>query len=438
MTSPYLRRPPRLRLPALLAAFALAIAACGPSVPTASPTGGASPTASPSAATPSPTASPSIAQDPQEIYAAIEEQVLAIRGLEAKTPVDPKILDDAGIKKFVKDSFTKDNPPELIEANERMLKTMGLIEPDASLSDLYIELLGSQVAGLYSPDDKQLYVVSKSGALGPSEKTTFAHEYTHALQDQNFNLSGMELDQIGEGDRAIARLSLIEGDATLVMSLWQIGHLSQAEVVQLLSEGLDPEATRIFEQMPPVLRESLLFPYTSGLTFTQRLHGLGGWDAVNAAFAKPPATTEQVIHPEKYDAGEAPLKVDLPDDLAKRLGDGWSVGLEDTLGEFQLSLWLSDAGGGGLAGANEAAAGWGGDRAAVIDGPNGAVAVVVATEWDTAADATQFATQARLVVGGLDDPADVVALVDGTSVTVVIASTSDLVGRVENVLGLAG
>ena len=198
------------------------------------------------------------------------------------------------------------------------------------------------------------------------------------------------------------------------------------------------EATRIFEQMPSVLRESLLFPYTSGLTFTQRLHGFGGWDAVNAAFAKPPATTEQIIHPAKYDLGEKPITVDLPDDLAKRLGAGWSVGLEDTLGEFQLSLWLSDAGGGTLAGANEAAAGWGGDRAAILDGPGGAVAVVIATEWDTAADASEFAIHARKVVGGLDDPGDVLALVDGTGVTVVIASTSDLVGQVENVLGLAG
>jgi hypothetical protein len=411
----------------------VAVAACGPSGPTASP----SAQASPSAGT-SPTPVPTTAQDPQEIYAAIEEQVLAIRGLEAKSPVNPKVLDDAGIKKLTQDSFKEDNPPELIAANERMLKTMGLLAPDASLTDLYIDLLGSQVAGLYNPDDKQLYVVSKSGALGPAEKTTFAHEYTHALQDQNFDLSGFDLDQAGEGDRAIARLSLIEGDATLVMSYWQIGNLSQAELLELLGQGLDPEATRILEEMPTVLRESLLFPYTSGLRFAQRLQGIGGWEAVDAAFAKPPASTEQVIHPEKYDAAEAPIAVDLPDDLAVRLGDGWSVALEDTLGEFQLSIWLSDAGGGTLAGATEAAAGWGGDRSAVLTGPDGATAVVIATEWDTAAEATEFATQARLVVGGLADPGDVVALVNGTSVTVVIASSADLVGRVENALGLAG
>jgi hypothetical protein len=437
MTPTALDRPLGVRLASFVASVALIAAACGQSVPSPS-SSPATPSPPASAVASGPTPVPTAAQDPAEIYAAIEPQVRAIRGLEAKAPVDPKVLDDAGIKKFVADSFKEDNPPEIIAANERMLKLMGLIEPDASLADLYIDLLGSQVAGLYSPDDKQLYVVSKSGALGPSEKTTFAHEYTHALQDQNFDLSGMDLDQIGEGDRAIARLSLIEGDATLVMSLWQIDNLSQAEIMQLLGESLDPEATRILQEMPAALRETLLFPYTRGLTFTQGVQATGGWEAVNEAFANPPASTEQVLHPEKYTAHEAPVKVDLPDDLATRLGKGWTVGLEDTLGEFQLSLWLSDAGGGTLADANQAAAGWGGDRTAILDGPNGASAVVIATEWDSTADASEFAAQARAVVGGLTNPADVVALVDGTGVTVVIGTTTDVVGQVENVLGLAG
>ena len=60
--------------------------------------------------------------------------------------------------------------------------------------------------------------------------------------------------------------------------------------------------TGLLERMPPILRESLLFPYTGGPSFVQRLQAQGGWDAVNAAFAKPPASTEQILHPEKYDA----------------------------------------------------------------------------------------------------------------------------------------
>lgn len=427
------RRPPPVGIAVLLCAL---LVACGPAGPTVAPSTSALP--SPSATVGASSGSPTPPPDPATVYATIETQVRAIRGLEAKTPVEPRVLDEAALGTYIQDQFRKDNPTELVEANERLLKGLGLLPPDASLETLYVDLLSSQVAGLYNPEDKQLYVVSKSGALGPTEKTTFAHEYTHALQDQNFGLAGMNLDAPGEGDRAIARLSLVEGDATLVMTLWQIDNLSQAEILQLFSEALDPKVTAALETMPPVLRDGLLFPYTSGLSFVQRLQGTGGWDAVDAAFAKPPASTEQILHPEKYDSGEAPRKVDLPDDLAARMGAGWSVGLEDTLGEFQIKLWLAEAGDGTATGTDAAAAGWGGDRTVILDGPSGAFAIAVASEWDTPADAQEFAAKARTVVGELANPGDVLASVGGTSVTVVIASDRDLVGRLENVLGLAG
>jgi hypothetical protein len=238
----------------------------------------------------------------------------------------------------------------------------------------------------------------------------------------------------------MARLALVEGDATLLMTLWQIDNLSQAELIQLLGESLDPAVTGPLEKMPAVLRESLLFSYTGGLTFTQGLHSGGGWAAVDAAFAKPPASTEQILHPEKYDSGEAPTIVDLPDDLAARMGAGWSVGLEDTLGEFQLKLWLANAAGGvatDQANATKAAAGWAGDRVAVLDGPGGVTAVAISSQWDTASDAAEFATQAELVVPSLSSAGDVVAASGGTNVTVILAPSADLVTRLENVLSQA-
>lgn len=427
---------------AALSAFAvvtlIVMAACGPSVAvvTPAPTASAGPPASHAAG---PTASPTTPPDPASVYAAIEPQVVEIRGLTPKASVTPQLLDGAGLRKLVTDSFSKDNPPEIIAANGRLLKMLGLLDPAASLGDLYIELLGSQVAGLYNPDDKHLYVVSRSGAIGPTEKVTFSHEYTHALQDQNFNLKDLALDQIGQGDRSLARLSLVEGDATLLMSYWATAHLSQAETFQMLSESLNPDAMKILTDMPAVLRESLLFPYTSGLQFVQGLQVAGGWQAVNDAFGKPPASTEQILHPAKYAAGEAPVAVSLPKDLATRLGAGWKVGLEDTLGEFSLKVWLANAAGGkGASTATAASAGWGGDRMMLLDGPNGATAVAVSSTWDTPADAAEFAIAAGLVVDGLANPGGVLAPVGGKTVTVVIASSAEVVGRVENVLGLAG
>ena len=422
--------PFRRRAVAALAAVVFAVAACQSTAPSIPPSG--SPSASPPSSAPSPAATPAGSVDLTATYATIEEQVRAIRGLQAKNPVDPVVLDDAGIRKLTADGFRKDNPKELVDANERLLKGLGLLPQNANLEDLYVELLGSQVAGLYSPDDKKLYVVSRSGNLGPGEKTTFAHEYTHALQDQNFDLNGLHLDEVGEGDRGIARLSLVEGDATLTMTLWQIDNLSQGELLRLLGESLNPEVTGSLEAMPPVLRESLLFPYTAGLSFVQSLQ-IGGWERVNDAFKNPPASTEQVLHPEKYAAGEQPVKVDLRDDLATRMGSGWKAGLEDTLGEFQLRVWLDQLGSEAAVSAVKAAAGWGGDRVALLDGPDGAWAIALSTAWDTPTDAREFADAAKAVVSKLEHGAVIAA--DERTVTVLLAASDAVLQSLGTALG---
>lgn len=428
----------RQRFATLLAALTLAAAACGPATPspTVRPTGTAAPL--PSATPSAPAGSPTPAPDPATVYKAIEEQVIAIRGIQPTDPVDPQVLDEAELKVRIEKSFNEDNPAELVAANERLLKAMGMFPEDASLSGLYLELLGSQVAGFYSPEDDELYVVSRTGALGPSEKVTFAHEYTHALQDQKFDLESFELGAVGEGDRGTGRLSLIEGDATLAMSLWLQQHLTPAEQGQLVQESLDPEAVAILQKMPPILRESLTFPYDAGLRLVLNIFQTGGgWPAVDAAFARPPASSEQVMHAEKYTANEPPIVVDIPDDLATKMGAGWTVALEDTLGEFTFGVWLRGALR-RVVPANEAAAGWGGDRVAVLAGPNGAWAVALLTEWDTPADATAFADAAGEALGTLSAETQLGHQTGTTRVGLLFASDSPTAVQLDSIIGLTG
>jgi len=144
------------------------------------------------------------------------------------------------------------------------------------------------------------------------------------------------------------------------------------------------------QNAPPILRETSLFPYTAGLSFVQALMASGGYAAVNAAFANPPASTEQILHPEKYAAHEAPVAVSIPGGLPALLGSGWSEAGRDTLGEENLRVWLGQLGASSQAFA--AAAGWGGDRLVLYEGPNGATQLAVVTAWDTATDADEFAT----------------------------------------------
>ena len=380
-----------------------------------------------------PTATP----DPATVYAQIEAQVQTIRELKAKTPVEPTLLDDATLKKNMAASFAKDNPPEVIAATQRLYELMGLVPAGTSLADLYVKLLGNQVAGYYDPDAKKLFVVSKSGGLGSIEKFVFAHEYDHALQDQNFGLKNLALESIGQGDASLAHLAVAEGDATLLMTLWAQQEMSPAELLEMVSKSSDPEQQKILDEMPAILKQTLLFPYLQGLQLVLNAKTAGGWPAVDALYAKPPASTEQVLHPDKYTAGEAPVAVAFPKDLATRLGTGWSVAMEDTLGELQLGVWLQSAGKVPAATATAAAQGWGGDRVALVTNGDRAGAVID-TRWDTPADAAEFAAAAQTALDAIGGAHAMIA-VDGTDrVTLFIATDDPTISGLASGLGLAG
>jgi len=427
-----------------LAVLLALVIACNSPAPS-----GSSTAPSPSAATPSQTATaPSNAPSTSPgasgsggvdaSYRQIEEQVIGIRGLQPKNPVNPVLLDDAGLKDVTRKDFEKSNPPDLVAANDRVFKAFGLIGEDQSLKDLYLELLGSAVAGLYSPDTKKLYVVSRQGTVGVVQRSTFAHEFTHALQDQNFSLDSLKLDERGQSDRSFARLSLIEGDATLAQTEWTFKFLTSAELQQLLTESASDPSNALLAKVPRILRETLLFPYTTGLLFVQRIQTSAGWPAVNQAYADPPASTEQIIHPEKYDAHEAPLPADIPADLASRLGAGWASKLVDTVGEFQLRVWLARNEQLGAGGADKAAAGWGGDRVELMQGPGGSWVVVLHTLWDSPAEAAEFEAAAAPNVESLAHPAKLLPGAAGAERWIVIASDDATLARAASTLGLAG
>jgi hypothetical protein len=427
-------------LTAALTAALVALAACGGPAPAASPSPAASAStlppasASPAASvSPSPPTTPAPSGNGAAVYREIEDQVTAERGLPVKERLEPTVLSEAEASTRLKEQFEKDNPVDKIAVAEETLKALGLLPASASLGDLYVDLLGSQVAGFYDPETTELVVVSRSGRIGAAEKVTFAHEFTHALQDQSFGLDDIDVDAVGQGDRSLGRLALVEGDATLLMTRWLAASLTPAEIQELLQ--VDPEAQEQLARMPAILRESLLFPYQQGLIFVNGIWMQGGWAAVDRAFGRLPDSTEQVLHPEKYEAGEKPVAVALDAAaLAKAMGGGWSGTPEDTLGEFQISIWLRENGAKALV-AQAAAAGWGGDRLAYLRGPDGAYALVLRTAWDTAADAAEFVDAAGTVVGDGDPPGTVVRA-SATEVVVVLASDGAALNAAVDAAGL--
>ena len=440
---------------------ALVVAACGNGTPTQAPATQAPGTSAPATAAtsappaasgaPSSSASASVcddsvvgtpaatsdANDPNAAtYTKIEGQVEGLRGLKATSPVARGVFDTPGLCAYLRDGFHKDNPQALVKATETLYKELGLMAPDADLEKLWLELLTSQVAGLYDDKTKHMYVVSKDGAIGPVEEITYAHEYTHALQDQAFDLRKLVGDATDQSDRTTARSALVEGDATLLMSLWAQRYLTPAQLGQVGSAS-DPASEAILAKMPAILKDPLMFPYTSGLQLAIGAFTTGGYGAVDQLFATPPDTTEQVLHADKLASREQPVKVTFPEDLATRLGDGWKVSLQDTLGEMLLEIVLRD---GGATASHDAAAGWGGDRVALVEGPNGQKAVVLDTTWDTAADAAEFEQALAPTVAklkGMGRSPSVLRPAENR-VVLVSAESADTMGRVANVLGLAG
>ncbi|MEP6680799.1 MAG: hypothetical protein ABJB65_04905 [Chloroflexota bacterium] len=364
--------------------------------PTVAATAGESPTAS---GQPSPVST----QQEAAAFAAIESQVQQIRGLPAAQIGPPQIIDRAQLAVELRSLFDAEYPKAQRDADNLTLHALGLLKPDEDVAQLQLRLLGDQVLGFYDDRKRRMVVVSESG-LSAEAKITYAHEYTHALQDARFKLKTLKADTVGEDDRSMARTSLIEGDATETMFLWALaGNLDPKELAQI-GNGPAPDTGNT----PLWMVNLLQFPYTTGFQWVSQIYQAGGFQAVDAAFSDPPASTEQVIHYDKWIAREKPVAVSVAD-LAPALGAGWKRVASSPQGEATIGAMLEFFGV-GKADATRAAAGWGGDRVAVYRGPDGAFSLEWRLAWDTPADANEFAAAYAKVIAALPFPARLVSI----------------------------
>jgi len=439
-------RLPVPRIAAGIVVLALLVSACGGSGPTPDPS--TSPVTSPSpAASASPGASASPSAVPSggleaELKAVTDEiarQVAELRQLDLLQPIRTEVFDQAALDAFVLRVFDEETPPAELAAQEGLYRRLGLLSEDASLRDLTVDLLTSQVLGFYDPEDETFRVVARGDGIGGIEKFTMSHELDHALQDQHFDLDVLLPPDLKEqSDLVLARQSVAEGDATFIMTQWATGNLTPQELLETLEAANDPEQQAILARTPAILAAPLEFPYLQGLQFVLDAWTSGGWTAVDRLYADPPSTTEQVLHPDKYAAREAPIVVELPSDLATRFGAGWSVATQDTFGEFLTTIWLQQPSDGTTSVKPETAAeGWGGDRMAYLTGPNGADAVVWRTAWDTPADAQEFLQAAGPLVDAADGGHSIeVDPDDPTRIWIVLASDKTTMCKATEVLGI--
>lgn len=389
--------------------------------PTTTATASGSPTSSASvgpsgSSSPSGSASPTVATGrtpPPDIAAVIDAvvaQMPATRELEALAAVPYVLLtrDEARIE--LEQLLAKEADLRQLETEERVLMRLGLIPAEADLYDLLVELQGAAVAAYYRTDTGTMYIIERDEPFSALDRVFVAHEYTHALQDQHYDLEGTRLTDPAEGDAALAQLAAIEGDASLAMLFWAFGNLSPEEQLEMLGD-MTPTDEDLLAGMPPILRRQLVFPYNEGVAFSSEVFARGGWEAINQTITDPPASTEQILHFDKYEAGETPVAVGVGQPL-ESVGPGWQDVYQQTLGELNAQIWLADGAEPPLPGLpaplepwQEAAAGWGGDRLHMYEHSDGRWAIVWVSAWDSAADADEFAALAGELVTGLDYPA---------------------------------
>jgi hypothetical protein len=316
-----------------------------------------------------------------------------------------------------------------MHAIEVAFRKFGLAPSDFEYRPFIIKLLTEQVAGYYDPKVQEFHLADWLELEG--QKPVMAHELTHALQDQHFNLRRFEKWPHGDSDAELAVHALIEGDATLAMTLYMAKNpLVALAFSRSLTTGV---ATEQFNQAPRAMRESLIFPYMQGMEWATQLYRQGGWTMVSNAFTRLPLSSEQILHPEKYFNYERPIKVVLPDVTSllnantsavttqqppgtagappasgrvrvSRRGPtrrklptahsplptpAWHRIDSDVNGEWTYYLIL-DQFLNAPAESKRAAAGWAGDRYALYEGPKGQAFLAQVAAWDTENDAREF------------------------------------------------
>jgi len=335
----------------------------------------------------------------------IERQVEALRGERFLKPVEVKLASRADLLQYAKLRMERDTPPARMAADADLATLLGVFPADQDLLATQLAFLEEQVAGFYDPDTDSFALMDTTPR--DMARIVMAHELAHALDDQLDNIDGTAARLGQDTDQQLAFHAVVEGAAMAVMTRWQLEQASSLDTAALL----ESQRTQLdaLGSAPAWLWKPMFATYMQGAAFLARnenwvlAQAQGAPNAdIRAAFANPPRSTEQVLHPNKY---WSEAQRDEPRALKFEIGalaEGWEVRREDTLGELALGIVASGAterGGLKLDGnpaallgvkfTHEVAAGWGGDRVALVS--RGASHVLRwVTRWDSERDAAEF------------------------------------------------
>jgi hypothetical protein len=311
-------------------------------------------------------------------------------GLRFKQPPKYEVRSKEQVRSFLEKQFADEKSARDLAAQQTVMRRLGIIPDTLDLRKLMLDLLTEQIVGFYDPKTKVLYLVS--GA--PEEQLGFViqHELVHALQDQYMNLDSIQNIK-GDDDRQLAAQSVMEGQATLVPIQAMLGAGSTFpggwdRVRDLIRES--QSSMPVMARTPEFIQEMLIFPYLNGAEFMRNFQAERPGRMPYGA--DMPTSSSQIVHKNDYfgDPRREPVRVTLP---APR---GASLEYDNDMGEFPTRVFLYQL----LKDQNEAAraaAGWAGDRYALLKTPQGD-GLAWLTVFQTPVDAVEFAQAMQEVV----------------------------------------
>ena len=321
-------------------------------------------------------------QDIAQLVDSLRPAVERATGLAFRGPTKSAMRSREELREFLLRKLQQEFPPDRQEGVEAVYRLLGMVPDTLDLKAFLLELFSEQVAGFYDPETSTLY--GMRGAEPAALRFVLAHELVHALQHQYLPVDSIMRRQ-NDADQQTAAHAVLEGHATLASLAAMLpdrSALRQPGFWQLAREQVraGTAAMAVFSRAPLVFREGMIFPYLSGAEFMR------WWDSARTdrplpTVAELPRSSEQILHPDRYARGDAPVSLRFEADTEAPL-------FEDTLGELEVQVLATELRGGGevLTGT---AIGWGGDRFRAYRTPDGP-ALVWFTAWDTEADASRF------------------------------------------------
>jgi hypothetical protein len=272
-------------------------------------------------------------------FIAAADEVLGmmseITGLKLRTPLKKSLRSRKEIRAYVIKQMNEEKNPAERYVGARSAEAFGLLPKGFDLEAFMINVLTEQVEGLYDPKTREFYIADWSPLS--DQRMVMAHELTHALEDQHFQIEAWVKAARPNEDAELARDAVLEGSAMAAMVDYlmlgtgkSLKDLPEFDASMLMG---DLGSTPTLQKAPPFIKDALIFPYLSGLTFSAAILKNGGWSALPVLFEKPPVSTQQILHPGLYRSGKTTKNVTLPR-LKKLLGGNWSKLEENVMGEF--------------------------------------------------------------------------------------------------------